>query len=75
MVSRTEPTAVMHGLTISRPVYVKSRTRIGKQITVNPTETDENYTVEMLSATDVLQYRITFNSMRWTRRRDLLRNG
>ena len=47
----------MHGVTISRPVHVKSRTRIGKEITVDPTETDEDYTAEMLSATDVLQYR------------------
>jgi DNA-binding phage protein len=33
------------------------RTRIGKEITVDPTETDEDYTAEMLSATDVLEYR------------------
>jgi hypothetical protein len=34
-----------------------SRTRIGKEITVDPTDSDEDFTAEMLSATDVLQYR------------------
>ena len=53
----SEPTTVMHGMTIPRPVHVKLRTRIGKEITVDPTDTDENYTAEMLSATDVLAYR------------------
>jgi len=53
----SEPTTVMHGVTIPRPVHVKSRTRVGKEITVDPTDTDEDYTAEMLSATDVLQYR------------------
>src|SRR6202035_516931 len=38
------------------PVHVKLRTRIGKEITVDPTETDEDYTAEMLSATNVLKY-------------------
>jgi DNA-binding phage protein len=47
----------MHGVTIPRPVHVKLRTRIGKEITVDPTDTDEDYTAEMLSATDVLEYR------------------
>jgi DNA-binding phage protein len=42
---------------IPRPVRVTSRTRIGKEITVDPTDTDEDYTAEMLSATDVLEYR------------------
>ena len=50
-----EPTTVMHGVTIPRPVHVKLRTRIGKEITVDPTDTDEDFTAEMLSATDVLQ--------------------
>ena len=48
---------MMHGVTIPRPVHVKSRTRIGKEITVDPTDTDEDFTAEMLSATDVLEYR------------------
>jgi hypothetical protein len=29
----------------------------GKEITVDPTDTDEDYTAEMLSATNVLAYR------------------
>jgi DNA-binding phage protein len=53
----SEPTTVMHGVTIPRPVQVTSRTRIGKEITVDPTDTDEDFTAEMLSATDVLEYR------------------
>jgi hypothetical protein len=53
----SEPTTVMQGVTIPRQVCVKSRTRIGKEITVDPTDADEDYTAEMLSATDVLEYR------------------
>jgi hypothetical protein len=53
----SEPSTVMRGVTIPRPVHVKSRTRIGKEITVDPTDTDEDFTAEMLSATDVLEYR------------------
>ena len=53
----SEPTAVMHGETIPRPVHVNLRTRIGKEITVDPTDTDEDFTAEMLSATNVLAYR------------------
>jgi DNA-binding phage protein len=52
-----DPTTVMHGVTIPRPVHVKLRTRIGKEITVDPTDTDEDFTAEILSATDVLEYR------------------
>ena len=52
----SEPTTVMHGETIPRPVHVNPRTRIGKEITVDPTDTDEDFTAEMLSATDVLEY-------------------
>ena len=52
----SEPTTMMHGVTIPRPVHVKLRTRIGKEITVDPTDTDEDYTAEMLSATGVLEY-------------------
>ena len=51
-----EPSTVMHGVTIPRPVHVRSRTRIGKEITVDPTDTDEDFTAEMLSATNVLAY-------------------
>ncbi len=53
----SEPTTVMRGVTIPRPVRVKSRTRIGREITVDPTDSNEDFTAEMLSATDVLQYR------------------
>jgi hypothetical protein len=35
-------------VTIPRPVEVRLRTRIGKEITVDPTDTDEDYTAEML---------------------------
>ena len=52
----SEPTTVMHGVMIPRPVHVRSRTRIGKEITVDPTDTEEDYTAEMLSATEVLSY-------------------
>jgi DNA-binding phage protein len=53
----SEPTMVMNGVTIPRPVHVKLRTRIEKEITVDPTDTDEDYTAEMLSATAVLEHR------------------
>jgi DNA-binding phage protein len=33
------------------------RTRIGKEIIVDPTDTDEDYTAEMISATNVVEYR------------------
>jgi hypothetical protein len=52
----SEPTAVMRGVTIPRPVHVKLRTRIGKEITVDPSDTDEDFTAEILSATNVLAY-------------------
>jgi DNA-binding phage protein len=52
----SEPTSVMQGVTIPRPVYVKSRTRIGKEITVDPTDVDEDFTAEMLSETSVVEY-------------------
>jgi DNA-binding phage protein len=57
----------MRGVTIPRPVHVRFRTHIGKEITVDPTDTDEDYTAEMLSATDVLEYhdeREKLNSLR-----------
>lgn len=53
----SEPSTVMQGVTTPRPVRVRSRTRIGKEIIVDPTDTDEEFTAEMLSATDVLEYR------------------
>ena len=53
----SEPTTVMKSVTIPRPVHVTLRTRIGKEVTVDPTDTDEDYTAEMLSATNVLEYR------------------
>jgi transcriptional regulator with XRE-family HTH domain len=52
----SEAAAVMHGATIARPVRVDSITRIGKELTADPTDTNEDYTAEMLSASDVLRY-------------------
>jgi hypothetical protein len=52
----SEPTTVMRGVTIPRPVHVKSRTYIGKEVIVDPSDTDEAYTAEMLSATKTLEY-------------------
>jgi DNA-binding phage protein len=46
----------MHGVTIARPVYVQSVTRKGKELTADPTDANEDYTAEMLSASDVVQY-------------------
>jgi hypothetical protein len=43
-------------LTIPRPVHVKHRTYIGKEVIVDPTDTDEGLTAEMLSPTEVLEY-------------------
>jgi hypothetical protein len=51
-----EPSGVMRGVTIARPVRVKSVTYIGKEVTVDPTDTDEAFTAEMLSATNVQEY-------------------
>lgn len=48
--------AAMRGITIPRPVRVESMTRIGKEIIVDPTDTDEGLTAELLSATSVLEY-------------------
>jgi hypothetical protein len=53
----SEPTRASRGLTIPRPVHVESVTAIGKEIIVDPTDTDEELTAEMLSATEVLEYR------------------
>ncbi|MHB8415748.1 MAG: helix-turn-helix domain-containing protein, partial [Acidiferrobacteraceae bacterium] len=54
----SEPTgAAMRGLTIPRPVRVESKGTIGKEVIVDPTDTDEGLTAEQLSATSVVQYR------------------
>lgn len=45
------------GLLIPRLVRVESKTAIGKEVIVDPTDTDEGLTPEMLSTTEVLQYR------------------
>jgi hypothetical protein len=45
------------GLTIPRPVHVKSIEHMGKEVMVDPTDTPEELTAEQLSATDPLIYR------------------
>jgi DNA-binding phage protein len=52
----SKPSSVMSGVTVARPVNVSAITRIGKEMTADPTDTNEDYTAEMLSASDVLQY-------------------
>ena len=47
----------MRGLTIPRPVRVEWITAIGKEVIVDPTDTDEGLTAEMLSETSVVEYR------------------
>lgn len=44
------------GYTIARPVHVSSKTYIGKEVIVDPTDIDEGLTAEMLSTTDTLEY-------------------
>ena len=46
----------MRGLTIPRPVRVETITPIGKEVIVDPTDTDEGLTAEMLSETSVVEY-------------------
>ncbi len=46
----------MRGLTIPRPVRVEWITAIGKEVIVDPTDTDEGLTAEMLSETNVVEY-------------------
>jgi hypothetical protein len=46
----------MRGLTIPRPVRVEKIVEIGKEVIVDPTDTDEGITAEMLTATDALEY-------------------
>lgn len=53
----SEPIRVMRGTTTPRPVRVESVTPIGKLLIVDPTDMDEDFTAQMLSATDVLEYR------------------
>jgi hypothetical protein len=52
----SEPTRRTRGLLISRPVFVETKAAIGKEVIVDPTDTDEGLTAEMLSATEVLIY-------------------
>lgn len=52
----SEPTPRTRGLLIPRPVRVESKVAIGKEVIVDPTDTDEGLTAEMLSATEVLIY-------------------
>ena len=51
------PTRQTRGLLIPRPVRVVHVTPIGKEVIVDPTDTDEGLTAEMLGATEVLAYR------------------
>ena len=46
----------MRGLTIPRPVRVELIILIGKEVIVDPTDTDEGLTAEMLSETSVVEY-------------------
>ncbi len=53
----TEPAlGAMRGLTIPRPVHVTSIEHMGKEVIVDPTDTQEELTAEQLSATDPLIY-------------------
>jgi hypothetical protein len=46
----------MRGLTIARPVRVESVISIGKEVIVDPTDSDEGLTAEMLSETSTIEY-------------------
>ena len=50
------PTRQTRGLLIPRSVRVEHVTPIGKEVIVDPTDTDEDLTAEMLGATAVLEY-------------------
>ena len=52
----TVPTRQTRGLLIPRPVRVEHVTPIGKEVIVDPTDTDEGLTAEMLGVTEVLEY-------------------
>jgi DNA-binding phage protein len=45
----------IRGLTIARPVRVQSVTSIGKEVIVDPTDSDEGLTAEMLSETSTIE--------------------
>jgi DNA-binding phage protein len=53
----SEQNQTSRGLTIPRPVNVESKKPIGKEVLVDPTDTDEGLTAEQLSATNVVVYR------------------
>jgi DNA-binding phage protein len=46
----------MRGLTIPRPVHITSIEHMGKEVIVDPTDTPEELTAELLSSTEVLVY-------------------
>jgi hypothetical protein len=46
----------MRGVTLPRPVRVEKITLIGKEVIVDPTDSDEGLTAEMLSETTVVEY-------------------
>lgn len=48
--------STMRGLTIARPVRVDSLTSIGKEVIVDPTDSNEGQTAEMLSETSTIEY-------------------
>ena len=52
-----EPRPMMRGLTVPRPVEVTKMGHIGKEIVVDPTDTNEELTAQELNATEVLVYR------------------
>jgi hypothetical protein len=64
-----EPTRRTRGLLIPRPVRVEFKETIGKEVIVDPTDTDEGLTAEMLSATDVLIYENAAQKLRAFRAR------
>jgi DNA-binding phage protein len=53
----SERTRASRGVTRPRPVRVVSKRAIGKEVIVDPTDTDEGLTAEQLNATSVLVYR------------------
>jgi DNA-binding phage protein len=52
----SEPMRQARGFLIPRPVRVETKTAIGKEVIVDPTDANEDLTAEMLSATEVLVY-------------------
>lgn len=49
--------AKLRGLTIPRPVHVETIEHMGKEVIVDPTDTSEDFTAELLNATDPIVYR------------------